>query len=73
MPGAAEVSVSEHLSKIPAAVRPTVKAARQRSLASGAIGISFHFLPPQGRQSSATALGSLAVSSVLPGSVLVPK
>ena len=49
MPGAAEVSVSEHLSKIPAAVRPTVKAARQlvKSVAPKASEISYRSEPPR--------------------------
>src|SRR5207248_2913999 len=49
MPGAAEVSVSEHLSKIPAAVRPTVKAARQlvRTVAPKAAEISYRSEPPR--------------------------
>src|SRR2546421_12420747 len=49
MPGAAEVSISEHLSKIPAAVRPTVKAARQlvRTVAPKAAEISYRSEPPR--------------------------
>ena len=49
MAGATEISVSEHLSKIPAAVRPTVKAARQlvRTVAPKATEISYRSEPPR--------------------------
>jgi hypothetical protein len=49
MPAATEISVSEHLSKIPAAVRPTVKAARQlvKTVAPKAREISYRSEPPR--------------------------
>ena len=49
MAGATEISVSEQLSKIPAAVRPTVKAARQlvRTVAPKATEISYRSEPPR--------------------------
>jgi len=49
MPVATEISVSEHLSKIPGAVRPTVKAARQlvRRVAPRAKEIPYRSEPPR--------------------------
>ena len=49
MAAATEIPVSEHLSKIPAAVRPTVKAARQlvKSVAPKASEISYRSEPPR--------------------------
>ena len=49
MASATEISVSEHLSRIPAAVRPTVKAARQlvKSVAPKASEISYRSEPPR--------------------------
>jgi len=49
MAAGTEIPVSEHLSKIPAAVRPTVKAARQlvKSVAPKASEISYRSEPPR--------------------------
>jgi hypothetical protein len=49
MPATTEISVSEHLAKIPAAVRPTVKAARQlvRTVAPKAREVSYQSEPPR--------------------------
>ena len=49
MAAATEIPVSEHLSKIPATVRPTVKAARQlvKSVAPKASEISYRSEPPR--------------------------
>ena len=49
MPAAAEISVSEQLSNIPTAVRPTVKAARQlvKGVAPKAREISYRSEPPR--------------------------
>src|SRR5437763_16377488 len=49
MASATEISVSEQLSKIPATVRPTVKAARQlvRTVAPKATEISYRSQPPR--------------------------
>ena len=49
MPATSEISVSEQLSKIPGAVRPTVKAARQlvRTVAPKATEISYRSEPPR--------------------------
>src|SRR3989442_10565325 len=49
MAAATEIPVSEHLSKIPATVRPTVKAARQlvKTVAPKAKEISYRSEPPR--------------------------
>ena len=49
MAAATEIPVSEHLSKIPATVRPTVKAARQlvKTVAPKAREISYRSEPPR--------------------------
>ena len=49
MPTATRIPVSEHLAKIPAAVRPTVKAARQmvKAVAPRASEISYQSQPPR--------------------------
>jgi Domain of unknown function (DU1801) len=49
MPTATRIPISEHLAKIPAAVRPTVKAMRQmvKAVAPKASEISYHSQPPR--------------------------
>ncbi len=53
MPTAAEIPVSEHLKRIPPAVRPTVQAARQtvKAVAPRATEITYRSQPPRSSRS----------------------